>query len=56
MGATLERRTAVRGMEQQGPFFEHACHEGNRAPTNMMSVVRHQEKLAAEAAAKKSSN
>ncbi len=43
-------------MEQQGPFFEHACHEGNRAPTNMMSVVRHQEKLAAEAAAKKSSN
>ena len=43
-------------MEQQGPFFEHACHEGNRAPTNMMSVVRHQEKLAAEAAAKKTSN
>jgi len=43
-------------MEQQGPFFEHACHEGNRAPTNMLGVVRHQEKLAAEAAAKKSSN
>ena len=43
-------------MEQQGPFFEHACHEGNHAPENMMSVVRHQEKLAAEAAAKKSSN
>ena len=40
-------------MEQQGPFFEHACHEGNRAPTNMLSVVRHQEKIAA---AKKSSN
>ena len=43
-------------MEQQGPFFEHACHEGNHAPENMMSVVRHQEKLAAEAARKKSSN
>jgi hypothetical protein len=43
-------------MEQQGPFFEHACHEGNRAPTNMLGVARHQEKLAAEAAAKKTSN
>jgi hypothetical protein len=43
-------------MEQQGPFFEHACHEGNHAPENMMSVVRHQEKLAAEAARKKTSN
>ena len=43
-------------MEQQGPFFEHACHEGNRAPINMMSVVRHQEKLAAEEAARKKSS
>jgi len=43
-------------MEQQGPFFEHACHEGNHAPENMMGVVRHQEKLAAEAARKKTSN
>ena len=43
-------------MEIQGPFFEHACHEGNRAPANMLSVARFQEKKAAEAAAKKSSN
>jgi len=43
-------------IDPQGPFFEHACHEGNRAPTNMLSVARHQEKIAAEAAAKKSSN
>ena len=43
-------------MDPQGPFFEHACHEGNRAPTNMLSVARHQEKIAAQAAPKKSSN
>jgi hypothetical protein len=43
-------------MEIQGPFFEHACHEGNKAPTNMLSVARFQEKKAAEAAKKTGSN
>jgi len=43
-------------MDPEGPFFEHACHEGNKAPTNMLGVARYQEKVAAEAAAKKSSN
>jgi hypothetical protein len=43
-------------MDPQGPFFEMACHEGNRAPMNMLSVARHAEKVAAEAAKKKSSN
>ena len=43
-------------MDSEGPFFEHACHEGNRAPTNMLGVARYQEKVAAEAAKKKSSN
>ena len=43
-------------MEPEGPFFEHACNEGNRAPTNMLGVARYQEKVAAEAAKKKSSN
>ena len=40
-------------MDIQGPFFEMACHEGNGAPTNMLGGARRQEKLAAEAAAKK---
>ena len=43
-------------MDPQGPFFEMACHEGNRSVPNMLAGARHQEKLAAEAAAKKSSN
>jgi len=43
-------------MDPEGPFFEHACHEGNKAPTNMLGVARYQEKVAAEAAKKKSSN
>jgi hypothetical protein len=43
-------------MEVQGPFFEHACHEGNRAPANMLSVARHEEKKTADVAAKKRSN
>ena len=43
-------------MDSEGPFFEHACNEGNRAPTNMLGVARYQEKVAAEAAKKKSSN
>ena len=34
-------------MDIQGPFVEHACHEGNRAPENMLSVARYQEKVAA---------
>ena len=39
---TLDRRNAVRedGL-CEGPFFEHACHEGNRAPTNMLGVARY---------------
>ena len=43
-------------MDPEGPFFEHACNEGNKAPTNMLGVARFQEKVAAEAAKKKSSN
>ena len=43
-------------MDPEGPFFEIACHEGNRALPNMLGVARHQEKMAAEAAAKKRSN
>lgn len=43
-------------METQGPFFEHACHEGNHDVSNMLGTARHQEKVAAEAARKKSSN
>jgi hypothetical protein len=43
-------------MDSEGPFFEHACHEGNRAPTNMLGVARYQEKVAAEAAKKKTSS
>jgi hypothetical protein len=43
-------------MDPQGPFFEMACPEGNRAPMNMLSMARHQEKLAAEAARKKGSH
>ena len=41
-------------MDPQGPFFEMACHEGNRSVPNMLAGARHQEKLAAEA--KKGSN
>ena len=40
----------------EGPIFEHACHEGNKAPNNMLSVARFQEKKAAEAAKKSGSN
>jgi hypothetical protein len=40
-------------MDPQGPMFEMACHEGNRAPGNMLSVARHQERMAA---GKKGSN
>ena len=43
-------------MDPEGPFFEHACNEGNKAPTNMLGVARFQGKVAAEAAKKKSSN
>ena len=43
-------------MDSQGPFFEMACHEGNHGLLNMLSVARHQEKLAADATKKKSSN
>jgi len=43
-------------MEPQGPFFEHACHEGNYSITNMLTNARNAEKKAAEAAIKKGSN
>jgi hypothetical protein len=43
-------------MDPQGPFFEHACHEGNYSISIMLNNARLAEKKAAEAAAKKSSN
>ena len=39
-----------------GPIFEHACHEGNQGVANILAGARADEKRAAEAAAKKSSN
>ena len=43
-------------MDPQGPFFEHACYEGNYSIMNMLTNARVLEKRAAEAAAKKGSN
>jgi hypothetical protein len=43
-------------MDPEGPFIEFACHEGNRSIPNMLAGARHEEKMAAEAAAKKRSN
>jgi hypothetical protein len=43
-------------MDPQGPFFEHACYEGNYSIANMLTNARVLEKRAAEAAAKKGSN
>ena len=43
-------------MDPEGPFIEFACHEGNRSIANMLAGARHEEKIAAEAAAKKRSN
>jgi hypothetical protein len=43
-------------MDPQGPFFEHACHEGNYSISIMLNNARLAEKKAAEAAAKKGSN
>jgi hypothetical protein len=43
-------------MDPQGPFFEHACFEGNYSIANMLTNARVLEKRAAEAAAKKGSN
>jgi hypothetical protein len=39
-----------------GPIFEHACHEGNYGVRNTLAGARREDKEAAEAAAKKSSN
>jgi hypothetical protein len=39
-----------------GPIFEHACHEGNYGVRNTLAGARLEEKKAAEAAAKKTSN
>ena len=39
-----------------GPIFEHACHEGNYGVRNTLAGARREEKEAAEAAAKKTSN
>jgi hypothetical protein len=39
-----------------GPIFEHACHEGNYGVRNTLAGARLEDKKAAEAAAKKSSN
>jgi len=39
-----------------GPIFEHACHEGNYGVTNTLAGARLEDKKAAEAAAKKTSN
>ena len=38
-----------------GPIFEHACHEGNYGVMNTLAGARLEDKKAAEAAAKKSS-
>ena len=40
----------------EGPIFEHACHEGNYGLYNTLAGARADEKRAAEAAARKSSN
>ena len=42
-------------MKTTGPIFEHACHEGNYSLYNTLAGARADEKRAAEAAAKKSS-
>jgi hypothetical protein len=39
-----------------GPIFEHACHEGNYGVRNTLAGARREEKEAAEAATKKTSN
>jgi hypothetical protein len=39
-----------------GPIFEHACHEGNYGVRNTLAGARLEEKKAAEAVAKKTSN
>ena len=39
-----------------GPIFEHACHEGNYGVMNTLAGARLEDKKAAEAAAKKTSN
>jgi hypothetical protein len=39
-----------------GPIFEHACHEGNYGVTNTLAGARLEDKKAAEAAVKKTSN
>jgi hypothetical protein len=38
-------------MQSEGPMYEFACHEGNRAMMNMLNTARIQEKAAAEKAA-----
>ena len=42
-------------ISDDGPMFEHACHEGNRSMTNALTAARMADKRAAEAA-KKGSN
>jgi len=42
--------------KSNGPIFEHACHEGNYGVRNTLAGARLEEKKAAEAAAKKTSN
>ena len=39
-----------------GPIFEHACHEGNYGVRNTLAGARLEDRKAAEAAAKKTSN
>ena len=38
-------------MQSEGPMYEFACHEGNRAMMNMLNTARIQKKAAAEKAA-----
>jgi hypothetical protein len=42
-------------MQTTGPIFEHACHEGNRSLENALAGARADERRAAEAAKKSSS-
>ena len=56
-GTWTEPWTAEAPMTKSvGPIFEHACHEGNYGVRNTLAGARLEEKKAAEAAAKKTSN
>ena len=56
-GTWTEPWTAEAPMTKSvGPIFEHACHEGNYGVRNTLAGARREEKEAAEATTKKTSN